>query len=147
MRDPGQQILGRHELARNAEAALDGAGVEERLLQPGQAAVRRQPLDRDDLGAVGLGGEDQARIDDLAVKITVQAPHSPTRQHSFVPVRPRSSRSTSSSVCWAATSACRGRPFTVSRTAIVRPSASPLRPPGQCRAEHPLAQHAEHARR
>ncbi len=36
--------------------------------------------------------------------MTVQAPHSPTTQHSLVPVRPRSSRSTSSSVWWTATS-------------------------------------------
>ena len=40
---------------------------------------------------------------------TVQAPHSPTRQHSFVPVSPRSSRRTSSSVWCGATSTARAR--------------------------------------
>ena len=43
---------------------------------------------------------------------TVQAPHSPTRQHSLVPVSPRSSRRTSSRVWCASTSTDRSRPLT-----------------------------------
>ena len=42
---------------------------------------------------------------------TVHAPHSPTRQHSLVPVRSRSSRSASSSVWCSATDTERGWPF------------------------------------
>ena len=49
-----QRVRG-HELARDAEAALDGARVEERLLDRGERAVaRRQPLHGHDLGAVRL---------------------------------------------------------------------------------------------
>ena len=45
---------------------------------------------------------------------TVHAPHSPTRQHSFVPVSPRSSRRTSSSVwCGGDLDRARARPLTV----------------------------------
>src|ERR1041385_6058923 len=42
---------------------------------------------------------------------TVQVPHSPSSQPCFVPVRPRSSRSTSSSVLWGAKATSTGSPF------------------------------------
>src|SRR5258708_22443925 len=42
---------------------------------------------------------------------TVQVPHSPSSQPCLVPVRPRSSRSTSSSVLWAAKLTSHGSPF------------------------------------
>ena len=51
---------------------------------------------------------------------TVHAPHSPTRQHSLVPVSPRSSRRASSSVWCPATSTARGRPLSVRRIATRR---------------------------
>ena len=51
-----------------AEAALDGAGLDERLLHRVQAAVAGEALDRDDLVTVGLGGEDEARAHELAVE-------------------------------------------------------------------------------
>ncbi len=47
---------------------------------------------------------------------TVHAPHSPTRQHSFVPVRPASSRSTSSRVWCGSTSSATARPLIDSST-------------------------------
>ena len=51
---------------------------------------------------------------------TVHAPHSPTRQHSFVPVRPRSSRSTSRSVWCGSDVDRRDRPLTVKARAPAR---------------------------
>ena len=93
---------GGDQLARDAEAALRGARVEERLLERVELAAGGEALDgRDHARAVRLDREHQARVDAAPSTSTVHAPHSPTRQHSFVPVRPRSSRSTSSSV-WCA---------------------------------------------
>src|SRR5450759_2539802 len=73
LRDGGMGVLrqegvGRHELAGDAEAALDGALVEERLLERAQVPVDREPLDRHDLRPVGLDREHQAGIDDAAVQ-------------------------------------------------------------------------------
>ncbi len=45
---------------------------------------------------------------------TVQVPHSPNSQPCFVPVSPASSRSTSSSVLWAANATSTGSPFSSS---------------------------------
>jgi hypothetical protein len=46
---------------------------------------------------------------------TVHAPHSPSPQPSFVPVSPRSSRSTSSKRLRPGTRSSRSRPFTLTR--------------------------------
>ena len=51
-----------------AEAALHGAGGDERALHRVQAAVRREALDRHDLAAVGLGAVHEARAHELAVE-------------------------------------------------------------------------------
>src|SRR4029077_17727526 len=53
---------GRHDHARRAVAALQAVLLPESLLQRMQLAVARQPFDRGDLRAVGLDGEDRARL-------------------------------------------------------------------------------------
>src|ERR1039458_2738441 len=68
VRDPPQQVAGGHHLAGGAVAALGGTLLQEGPLQRGQGAVRGQPLDGDELGAVGFGGEHQAGVDDPAVQ-------------------------------------------------------------------------------
>ena len=78
---------------------------------------------------------------------TVHAPHSPTRQHSFVPVSPRSSRSTSRSV-WCGATVDRARaavdrqldrsPRRHARPSAARAARSPSRPPaGRARGASP----------
>ena len=74
-------------------------------------------------------------------RLTVQAPHSPTRQHSFVPVRPRSSRRTSSRVWWAGTSSVRPRPFTVSSIGNRRCAIVIASPPPAARSRSPAPAH------
>src|SRR5688572_8249661 len=51
---------------------------------------------------------------------TAQAPHSPSSQPCLVPVRPKSSRSTSSSVLYGANVASRVSPFTLSASCWLR---------------------------
>ena len=105
VRDVDAAAPGRDELARDAEPALDGAGVEERLLERVRAG-RRPPAPRRSSPSAPSASTASTRHESTLrpSSSTVHAPHSPTRQHSFVPVRPRSSRSTSSSVWCAATS-------------------------------------------
>ena len=67
VRREGEQRLRGDELARDAEAALRGAGVEERLLERMEPIAGRQPLDGADGRAVRLDREHQARIDAHAV--------------------------------------------------------------------------------
>ena len=62
MRDLGEQRRGRDDLARDAEPALDGACVEERLLERMQLVRAGQAFDRRDRRAVRLDCEHQARI-------------------------------------------------------------------------------------
>ena len=64
---PGEEGVSRHELAGDAEAALDGALVEERLLERAEDPVDGQPLDRRDGGAVSLDREDEAGVDGAPV--------------------------------------------------------------------------------
>jgi hypothetical protein len=54
---------------RRTESALDGSGVDERLLHRMQATTTRQTLDRDDLTTVRLRRGDQARTDEITVQI------------------------------------------------------------------------------
>ena len=63
-----QQRGGRDDEAGRAEAALHRAGRDERALHRVQLAVRREPLDRHDLAAVGLRAVHEARADELAVE-------------------------------------------------------------------------------
>ena len=80
--------MGGHELARDAEAALDAALVEEGLLERAERAPRGQPST---VGTSLPSASTASMRQELTVRPsrrTVQAPHSPTRQHSFVPVRP-----------------------------------------------------------
>src|SRR5215217_3000064 len=65
---PTEQVVAGHELARNAEAAPDGALLDERRLKPAQPTTVREPLDRLDIPAVRLDGEDKARVDDPIVQ-------------------------------------------------------------------------------
>src|SRR4029077_7101288 len=63
-----EQPDGRHDHARRAVAALQPVLFPESLLQGMQLAVRRQALDRRDLGSVGLDCEDGARLRTAAVE-------------------------------------------------------------------------------
>ena len=42
--------------------------VQEGLLETAEGALRREALDRHDLAAVGLDGQDEARVDDPSVE-------------------------------------------------------------------------------
>src|SRR4029450_4509921 len=61
-----EQVGGRTAPARRAEAALHGTGLRERLLHGVQLALPREALDRDDVVAVGLRSEDEARAGGVA---------------------------------------------------------------------------------
>jgi hypothetical protein len=63
-----EEIGDRDDEARRAEAALDGAGVDERLLHRMQVLVPREPLDRHDLVALRLGAEHETGADERAVE-------------------------------------------------------------------------------
>jgi Rrf2 family protein len=63
------ELADRHDHARRAVAALEGVLILERLLHRVEGAVRvAEALDRGDLAAVGLGGEDGARLHRDAVQ-------------------------------------------------------------------------------
>src|SRR2546427_219216 len=62
-----QQLVGGHDHARRAEAALEPVLLPEALLDRMQLAVLREALDRRDGGAVGLDREHRARLHRLAV--------------------------------------------------------------------------------
>ena len=114
--------LRRDHLARDAVAALGRASLEERALERGQAVVRGRGPRR---SSIARRRRPRPRAPGRSRRSrpstrTVQAPHSPTRQHSFVPVSPRSSRRTSRRVCCAATSRTRVRPFTVTSMGMRR---------------------------
>ena len=64
-----EQVVGRHQDPRRAEAALERVVAPERLLKRCERAVPREPLDRDDLCAVDLRGEQQARAHGDAVEL------------------------------------------------------------------------------
>src|SRR5256885_5147688 len=57
-----------HQHARRAEAALQAMLLGEALLHRMELAALLQPLDRGDLGAVGLHGEHRARLHRVAVE-------------------------------------------------------------------------------
>ncbi len=63
-----EQIDGRDDEARRAEAALHGARVDERLLHRGAAVAVGEPFDGRHLVPVGLRGEHEARADERAVE-------------------------------------------------------------------------------
>src|SRR5919108_2994124 len=64
-----QELLGRHDHARGAEAALQPVLIPERLLQRVKLRSLGQTFDRRDLGAVGLDGEQCARLDAVPVQL------------------------------------------------------------------------------
>ena len=64
-----QQVGRGHDHARRAVAALQAVVLPERLLQRVQRAFLAHSLDRRDLGAVGLDGEQRAGLDRLAVEV------------------------------------------------------------------------------
>ena len=61
LRVRGQQRRRRDDLAGRAEAALERVLLDERALQRRQRALVAEALDRRDLAAIGLGGEQDAR--------------------------------------------------------------------------------------
>ena len=63
-----EQVGGRDDEARRAEAALDGARLDERLLDAVERVPAGEALDRDDLVAVGLRRQHEARADERAVE-------------------------------------------------------------------------------
>src|SRR4051794_27506600 len=76
------QVVGGEQDARGAEPALQTVVVPEGLLDRVQPVPGRQPLDRGQLGAVGLDGEQQAGTDRLAVhKHCARAAHAVLAPH------------------------------------------------------------------
>src|SRR5712691_12687851 len=63
-----EQVGGRHDQARGAEAALDGAALAESLLHRVQPLAFGEPLDRDDAVPVRLRRQHEARTDERAVE-------------------------------------------------------------------------------
>ena len=113
--DVGEQGLRREQLAGDAEPALRGASVRGTPAGGDEGDRRSRGLRRSSR-VVPSASTPSMRQESTATSSTrtVQAPHSPTRQHSFVPVSPRSSRRTSRSVWCGAISIDRLRPLTVS---------------------------------
>ena len=112
-----EQVGRRHQHPRRADPALRRAVRQERLAQRGRTAgpppaprpsSRRRP-------APGRAARRQAQTCSPSSS-TVQAPQSPALQPTLVPVRPRSSRSTSASRRNGAASTATARPFTVKAT-------------------------------
>src|SRR5579884_360717 len=64
-----QQVDGLHDHARRAEAALQAVLLPEALLHRVQPARRRQALDGQDVRALGLNGEDGARLHRPAIHV------------------------------------------------------------------------------
>ena len=64
-----QQVVAGHDQPRRAEAALHRARLDEGLLDGVQLLALGQPLDGDDLAALGLPGEHEARAHELAVEV------------------------------------------------------------------------------
>src|SRR4029077_18521807 len=64
-----EQLLRRHDHARGAEAALEAMLIPERLLQRMERRSVCQALDRRDLGAIGLDGEDRSGLHAVAVHL------------------------------------------------------------------------------
>ena len=64
-----QDLLGGHDHARRAEAALQAVLIPEGFLDLVQLAVGGHPFDGQDLGAVGLDREHRAALDGLAVQL------------------------------------------------------------------------------
>ena len=64
-----EQVDALHDHPRRAEPALEAVALAERLLHRVQLAVGGQPLDRGDLGAVGLDGQHVARLHAAAVEV------------------------------------------------------------------------------
>src|SRR6059036_2881466 len=62
-----EHLIGRHDHPGGAEPALQPVFLPEPLLDRVQLAILRQPLDRHDVGAVHLDGEEGAGLDGLAV--------------------------------------------------------------------------------
>src|SRR5712692_11485814 len=69
-----QQLLGRQDHTRRAEAALETVLVPEGLLERVKLATLGQALDGGDLGAVRLHGKDRARFDAVAVHLDGAGP-------------------------------------------------------------------------
>ena len=65
LRHPAQQVVRGDDQARRAEAALDGAGLHERLLDRVQPGRLGQALDGDDVAALRLPRRHQAGADHL----------------------------------------------------------------------------------
>ena len=92
-----QQRLGRDQHARRAEAALDAALLEERLLQRVQLSPSAKPSIVVTSWPSAWSARYEQELTGLPSISTMQAPHSESSQPSFGPVRPISVRSTDSS--------------------------------------------------
>ena len=68
MRDAVEQVGDGDDEPGRAEAALDGARVDERLLHRMQRVLAGEPFDRDDLVALRLRREHEARADERSVE-------------------------------------------------------------------------------
>ena len=68
MRVGRQQVSRGDDHAWNAEAALNGAGFDERLLHRIELSVSAQSFDRDDILAIAFDGEHETSVDRTAVQ-------------------------------------------------------------------------------
>ena len=65
---PAQQVVAGHQLTGDTEAALHSALLQERVLERVQRVALGQAFDCRDVATVRFDPENQARVDDLAVK-------------------------------------------------------------------------------
>jgi len=112
-----EQPVGVHDHSGRAEAALETALIDERLLDGVELAGLRQAFDGGDVLAWTSASEDRQERTDFPPTTTVQEPQSPTPQPYFVPVSPRSVRRAQRRERWSSVSKRTGLPFKVKVTA------------------------------
>src|SRR4030095_13975316 len=69
-----QQVVGGDDQPWGAEAALDGPGLDEGLLDRVEVVAGGEALDGDDLGPLGLAGQDQAGADQHPIQVDRAGP-------------------------------------------------------------------------
>ena len=108
-----EQVDALHDHPGRAEAALQPVALAERLLHRVQLPVLRQPLDRRDVGAVGLDRQHVAGPDAAAVQMDGAGPQLLVSHPMTVPVFPRRSRRYCTSSIRGSTSSETDAPSTV----------------------------------
>ena len=117
----------RHDLARRTVAALECVTLDERGLHGMEQVLVDQPLDRRDLIVLMRDGQRETRQDSLAVDMHRAGAALPGSQPFLLPVKPRCSRSASSSVVrGSSVASVRIVPLTRSVTEVVSVTADGL---------------------